>query len=111
MSDWDKLWENKPSQFIFLRGGGTIILSKGDQWIEDVKTEGYRIQKQLAETEFQLSCANEALSKTFNKLADEQQKLEAIRGRTLTWMNDYSESPLWVVQQITKDILEVLGDE
>ena len=45
-SEWNKLWKNKPRQFIFLRGGGSIILSEGDQWLEDVQAVGDRLQKE-----------------------------------------------------------------
>jgi hypothetical protein len=57
---------------------------------------------------------NEALGKIFNKLADEQQKLKAIRDKII----DFNENEVWPFEErkeITRvevyEWLEVLGDE
>jgi len=97
MSEWDKakkylLFYAKDDSIIPRRDirnqlkdaveEGDKMQREGDQMqshIHHMDYENTLLKAEIKEVRFQLSCTNEALGKTFNKLADEQQKLEAIR--------------------------------
>jgi len=96
VSVWDKLKE--------MYGSWKML---GTDVVPLLWAEGDRMQDEVKELKFELSCSSEALGKTFNKLADEQQKLDEIH-EILNWYHGVSIREGHPPKMV-KQILEVLG--
>ena len=68
MNEWERLWVCRPESLIYIRGGGSEILGSNDQWLENVKIEGYRLQE-LEKKHYQYALdANNRLGECKQKL-------------------------------------------